>query len=254
MMECTDLIAGRTQRCNARCERALIGLISSDEGKELINCDCDGNKYCELSKQRIEVCRKSVYTAVAKDTIVSCSTARWICISDQLCKTALEYYQRFCRQLFIGQKCTHRCNNSLSILDRQEKASKLRTCYCDGTENFPCTQVKFYTEHMCYGRHTHNPLNPLDTWENEDDNGLDDNNDNSIEPIGHVGNNHHNSYYHNHHRYHHKLSNKFNNHRLRTNSAYSQMSSFKKYYQCLIIIIITILFQIYFHRLPAVFR
>lgn len=249
MMECTDLIAGRTQRCNARCERALIGLISSDEGKELINCDCDGNKYCELSKQRIEVCRKSVYAAVAKDTIVSCSTARWICISDLLCKTALEYYQRFCRQLFIGQKCTHRCNNSLSILDRQEKASKLRTCYCDGTENFPCARVKFYTEHMCYGRLPHNPFN---AWEDEDDSSLDDNNDNSIEPIGHVGNNHH-SYYHNHHRYHHKLSNKINQYHLGTSSAYSQLSWYRKQYQYCIMIL-AILFNVHFHRLPAVFR
>ncbi|OTF74666.1 hypothetical protein BLA29_005058 [Euroglyphus maynei] len=189
-MECTDLIAGRTQTCDPRCERALIGLISTDEGKELMNCDCGGNKYCELSKSRLEICRKPVWAAIREDTIVSCATARWICISDQPCRTALEYYQLNCHQLFQGHKCTNRCNNSLSILDRQEKAMKLRTCYCDGTENFPCRRVKYFTERICYGHPPHHNFNhnhnhnhhssmlPIDLD--------DDNHNNQIEPISHT--------------------------------------------------------------------
>lgn len=171
MTECADLIAGRTSRCHPRCERALIGLVSSDEGKALIDCDCDGSKFCELSKQRIEVCRESVYAAVAADSIVSCTTARWICMTDQLCNTALEYYHLYCRGLFHGSKCTHRCNNSLSILERQEKAAKLRTCYCEGTEDFPCQRVKYNTERYCFGRQVPNPFESPDS-------------DNSISPMG----------------------------------------------------------------------
>lgn len=169
MVECADLIAGRTNRCNARCERALIALVSTDEGKELINCECDGSKFCEQSKERIEVCRTAVYAAVNKDTIVSCTTARWICMADPLCNTALDYYHLHCRGLFHGHKCSHRCNNSLSILDRQEKANKLRTCYCDGSEDFPCQRVKYNTERYCYGRPVNKPVDIEsvgDDWSN----------------------------------------------------------------------------------------
>ena len=36
---------------------------------------------------------------------------------------------------------------------KQEKASKLRTCYCDGTEtDFPCKRLKYNTERYCYGK------------------------------------------------------------------------------------------------------
>lgn len=152
MVECSGLIAGQTDRCNARCENALVSLVSSDEGAELVQCDCEGSKYCEKSKKRIEVCRPAVYTATAKDSIVSCTTARWICMSDVLCRTALEYYHIHCRGLFHGNKCSYRCKNSLSILERQEKAAKLRTCYCDGSEDFPCKRVKYNTERYCYSR------------------------------------------------------------------------------------------------------
>lgn len=166
MVECADLIAGRTNRCHGRCERALIALVSTDEGKELINCDCEGSKFCEQSKERIEVCRAAVYTAVSRDSIVSCTTARWICMADPLCNTALDYYHLYCRGLFHGHKCSHRCNNSLSILDRQEKAAKLRSCYCDGSEDFPCQRVKYNTERYCFGRPVPPPPFEDEVWRN----------------------------------------------------------------------------------------
>jgi len=45
-----------------------------------------------------------------------------------------------------------RCNNSLAILYRQPKASKLANCYCDGSEEFPCLKFKTYTERLCLNR------------------------------------------------------------------------------------------------------
>jgi len=45
-----------------------------------------------------------------------------------------------------------------SILRRQEAASKLETCYCDGTENFECHAMKSNMERLCF--------NP-DIYENE---------------------------------------------------------------------------------------
>ena len=67
--------------------------------------------------------------ATREDTIVSCSAAQWICAADPLCSTALEYYNRFCQAMFRGKKCTDRCMNSINILGRQPKASKLESCY-----------------------------------------------------------------------------------------------------------------------------
>lgn len=152
MVECSSLIAGQTDRCHRRCENALVSLVSSEEGAELVKCDCEGSLYCEKSKQRIEVCRKAVFSATAKDTIVSCTTARWICMADATCRTALQFYHKFCRNLIKENKCSFRCKNSLSILERQEKASKLRTCYCEGNEDFPCYRIKYNTERYCHGR------------------------------------------------------------------------------------------------------
>ncbi len=179
MAECATLIGGKTDRCHVRCQNALVALVSSEEGDELVNCDCEGSKHCEMVKRRIEVCRPAVNSAVAVDSIVSCTTARWICISDTMCRTALEYYNMFCRGLFQGSKCNSRCKNSLSILERQEKAAKLRTCYCDGTEDFPCKRVKYNTERYCYGRKPKKPI----AGSGADD----DHPDNSIEVIAATG-------------------------------------------------------------------
>lgn len=152
MVDCADVLAGRTVRCPWACKRALISLTSSEAGYQLSTCDCGDNEFCSRSKERIEVCRPEVTWATAGDTVVSCSVAQWICHADPLCSTALGYYHRLCRSLFHGKKCTPRCNNSLAILDRQDKASKLRNCYCDGTEDFPCDSIRRNTQALCFGR------------------------------------------------------------------------------------------------------
>uniref|UniRef100_A0A2L2YIA9 Growth arrest-specific protein 1 n=1 Tax=Parasteatoda tepidariorum TaxID=114398 RepID=A0A2L2YIA9_PARTP len=152
MVDCADVLAGRTTRCTYACKRALISLTSSEAGQTLSNCYCGNNEFCLRSKERIEVCRPEVSHATADNTVVSCSVAKWICAADPLCSTALDYYHRLCRSMFHGRKCTPRCNNSLAILDRQEKAGKLRDCYCDGSEEFPCVSIKQNTQLLCYGQ------------------------------------------------------------------------------------------------------
>ena len=47
-------------------------------------------------------------------------------------------------------RCSQRCNNSISILQRQEKAAKLETCECDGTESFDCTGIKENMKRLCF--------------------------------------------------------------------------------------------------------
>lgn len=150
--DCQDLINNRTSQCSAKCLKAMIALRSSEEGDDLVNCDCQSNEYCTQSKQRSQACKPQVELAVNPKTIVSCSTASWICMADQLCSTALEYYYRNCQTLFSQRHCSMRCNNSLSILYRQPKASKLINCHCDGSEEFPCVKYKTYTERLCLNK------------------------------------------------------------------------------------------------------
>lgn len=83
-----------------------------------MQCQCT-DELCEETKRRVEVCRPAVVRATRNESVVSCRVAQWICGADALCSTALDYYHRFCRAMFRGHKCTHRCKNSISILRRQ---------------------------------------------------------------------------------------------------------------------------------------
>lgn len=94
-------------------------------------------------------------TANRNETIVSCRVAQWICSADALCSTALDYYNRLCRSMFHGKKCTHRCLNSISILRRQEKAAKLKTCKCDGLEEYDCPQIQSNMARLCFHKKIH---------------------------------------------------------------------------------------------------
>jgi len=54
--------------------------------------------------------------------------------------------------MFRGQQCSDRCKNSLAILRRQEKATKLRQCQCSQDEmlgDFYCTDIKRNMEELC---------------------------------------------------------------------------------------------------------
>lgn len=155
MKDCADVLHGLTTRCPYACRRTLIALMSHEAGLELAMCDCRGEPFCQTHKERLEVCRPEVSYATADNTVVSCSIAELICSADYQCQTALTYYHRLCKSMFHGHKCTRRCNNSLDILSRQEKASKLHDCYCDGSEDFPCIRIKQNTQRLCLGKETY---------------------------------------------------------------------------------------------------
>lgn len=152
MLGCSDVLSGKSSRCPWACKRALVSLTSTEVGHSLATCECGDDEFCQRSKEHVEVCRPEVSHATADDTVVSCSVAEWICAADPLCSTALSYYHQLCKSMFHGRKCSPRCNNSLGILDRQEKAAKLRNCYCDGSENYPCTKIRENTQRLCFGR------------------------------------------------------------------------------------------------------
>lgn len=165
---CNDVIYGNTGVCSASCRRALISLLSTEDraGLAFVNCDCSGNELCEQQKKSVEMCDnvlEAMETLDNNSTIVSCTLARWICEADTSCFTALRFYRRHCERLFDDDKprCTSRCNNSLSILYRQTKARKLRTCYCDGSEQYDCPALKENTERVCFQRHSKVPYQHL---------------------------------------------------------------------------------------------
>ncbi|XP_059478879.1 growth arrest-specific protein 1-like [Neocloeon triangulifer] len=152
--------------CPEPCQHALIALTSTEEGKNLMNCRCT-DESCEEQKRRVEVCRPQVEEATRDGADVACIVAEWICAADPLCSTALEFYHRLCKAMFQGKKCNHRCNNSLSILLRQEKAAKLATCRCDGRENYDCQRMRDNMSRLCLHKLPSTPLPPpsLDTNE-----------------------------------------------------------------------------------------
>ena len=112
--------------------------------------------------------------ATRNDTIVSCTEARWICSADAECGKALEYYHLLCRNMFRGKKCSERCKNSLSILQRQDKAAKLLQCQCDSNErieNYLCSDIKENMENLCFEKPEETTIVPEvpDETENEID-------------------------------------------------------------------------------------
>ena len=148
---CSDLVTGLTKTCSEDCRLALIALLSTPEGERLMQCQCQ-DEDCLLQKERVEPCRSEVTWNTREDTVVSCTAATWICAADPLCSTAMDYYNRNCHKMFKGIKCSRRCKNSLDILLRQKAAAKLSTCYCEGTEDFECVNIRRNTDVLCFGK------------------------------------------------------------------------------------------------------
>ncbi|XP_068231583.1 growth arrest-specific protein 1-like isoform X2 [Palaemon carinicauda] len=168
MLGCADLMSGNIDYCDEYCKNSLIALTSTEEGNLLMDCVCSDN-YCRETKERVEVCRDEVIVANSDSSVVSCSVAHWICSADTQCSTAISYYDRFCRKMFIGRECGYKCNNSISILQRQEKAAKLETCICDGTEDFDCVGIKKNMARLCFHQYDENELQKEEEETNEID-------------------------------------------------------------------------------------
>ena len=148
---CDPLVTGLTAACSRPCQHALIALLSTEEGKRLMACQCEDDD-CRLKKARIEPCRAAVTWQSSPSTLVSCSAATWICLADPLCAKALDYYNLNCQAMFKGRRCSKKCRNSLDILLRQDAAGKLATCYCDGSEDFECAAIRDNTDTLCFGK------------------------------------------------------------------------------------------------------
>lgn len=115
----------------------------------ILQCTCSDD-FCLDAKRKVEICRPNVTLANQDGTIVTCSVAQFICAADNECSTALYYYKRHCKSMFHGKKCTHRCSNAISILQRQEKATKLENCKCDGREEYDCTKIQRNMAMLCF--------------------------------------------------------------------------------------------------------
>ncbi|KAF2360824.1 hypothetical protein FHG87_008422 [Trinorchestia longiramus] len=149
MLDCADLINGNSEECDVHCKDSLLILTSTSEGRALMECTCS-DQYCRETKSRVEVCREEVVQARAHTGSYSCRLAHLVCTADTSCATAISYYDKYCRRMFSGRSCSARCNNSIAILQRQEKAARLETCKCDGSEPFDCTGIKRNMARLCF--------------------------------------------------------------------------------------------------------
>ncbi|KAK3096742.1 hypothetical protein FSP39_002850 [Pinctada imbricata] len=161
---CDDLTSGISEECTKQCQRALVSLISSENGAgmDFINCECgEGNsmeiRHCEEKKQRVQVCATDVINAWKSmddpSVVISCTLALWLCEADSSCLTALNYFTENCSNLMKGRQCSSRCNNSMNILYQQKQAQKLHTCNCEGTEiGFDCSKMRKYTDVLCHNK------------------------------------------------------------------------------------------------------
>ncbi|KAG6449681.1 growth arrest-specific protein 1 [Manduca sexta] len=151
MVMCEGVLSEPTSKCPKECGHALIALTSTEEGKELMNCECE-DEYCMEAKQRIDVCRPQVLKGAANATS-SCSLSQLICLADAQCATALQYYNQLCRSMFRGRKCSNKCLNSIEILRKQEKAAALTACQCDGYEDYDCPRMQNNLARLCFHKH-----------------------------------------------------------------------------------------------------
>lgn len=151
MFFCDAVLSDPGSSCSEMCGHALIALTSTEEGKELMDCECE-EEYCMEAKQRVDICRPLVINGAANATS-SCSLSQLICLADAQCATALQYYHQFCRSMFRGRKCSNKCLNSIEILRKQEKAAALTVCQCDGNEDYDCPKMHSNLARLCFHKH-----------------------------------------------------------------------------------------------------
>lgn len=83
---------------------------------------------------------------------MTCEVAQLICQADATCSKALEYYHTYCQSVFAGRRCSARCKNSIAILRKQKKSSKLDSCRCTGREDYDCVQIRMNTARLCFNQ------------------------------------------------------------------------------------------------------
>lgn len=148
--KCDRMLQADSTTCPESCLYALVALISTEDGRRMLDCTCR-DRYCEEMKARVEVCRPLVLEASKNETVVPCELANWVCTVDPVCSAALGYFQTYCRRMLVGVACTERCLNSVEILQRQEKASKMNRCRCSGRSAVECLRHKERMVRLCYG-------------------------------------------------------------------------------------------------------
>ncbi|XP_048735746.1 growth arrest-specific protein 1 homolog [Ostrea edulis] len=155
---CGRQLSGETAECTEECQKALITLMTRDDGYEYITCDCKkGNeKYsdCGVKKRNLQVCKNvldaaEIFNDPSKQ--IACSIAHWICDTDSSCSSALDYYKTRCGNLKEIGSCPERCNSSINILYQQKYAFKLQNCICDELlEDFNCSELLQNTREYCF--------------------------------------------------------------------------------------------------------
>ncbi|XP_064486153.1 uncharacterized protein LOC135398698 [Ornithodoros turicata] len=135
-LDCKHELSGRTPgQCSVPCRQSLISLASTEEGFDLLKCDCGTDAFCKALDHRVSTCWWQ-RPPCSRDNLSprpSCSRLVSYCVGDAVCASAWDYYRRFCHEVLDGgsDKCHARCKNSVSVLLRMEQTHRLLDCVCD---------------------------------------------------------------------------------------------------------------------------
>ncbi|XP_023209571.1 growth arrest-specific protein 1-like [Centruroides sculpturatus] len=140
---------GLVGNCSEICRRSIIDLTTTHEGYDYLHCHCGDDEYCQTIRKRMSSCWDPRAVRV-KDPgpPVDCRVAENTCQADPICLEAYRYYRSLCVEMFQGIECSRRCNNTISILNRQKLASKWEDCACNDRK---CKQERSNMLRLCLG-------------------------------------------------------------------------------------------------------
>ncbi|XP_066273442.1 growth arrest-specific protein 1-like [Branchiostoma lanceolatum] len=151
---CTGVLTGEvTDHCPTSCQSALQSLLQNEEGRVLESCNCTGpdEQRCTQLRQKVEICRPTLYEGSNASRVVGCTEATQICSQSEACVQAKDNYLVSCSQLFNGLECSQTCMDSINHFYSQEEVELLQNCVCDGPERPICVAIKNNMERLCHG-------------------------------------------------------------------------------------------------------
>lgn len=162
-INCQSLSYGEPSMCTDTCTRALVTLLlaDSDNGLAFANCDCQGNKYCNQRKQRVQTCEEAVVQEVTspnRTVDINCGIAKWVCQRDLVCGETIKYLMRNCSLLTNELSCTSDCKNSLEFISRQPLGEDLLKCTCSKQQETKCPRHVQVTD-LCPNKNVSGHIN-----------------------------------------------------------------------------------------------
>ncbi|XP_023214711.1 growth arrest-specific protein 1-like [Centruroides sculpturatus] len=141
---------GLIRECSEFCLKSVIALATTPQGYDLWDCECGRDVYCHTVRNRTGWCWNPAGRTRMESIPVDCKSALSICRADSVCLEAYYYYKRLCRSMLEGEKCTRRCEYSISVLNRQTSGWRLKDCICSDDN---CREERSKQTRLCVNTH-----------------------------------------------------------------------------------------------------